>query len=67
MTSWLVWAAAGRLWYTLPLIVSVSMVYAATRHERMGPILRHALRSAIWIIGFMAVVFVILYLLSRQL
>jgi hypothetical protein len=54
----------GDLWYALPLIIAVSLVYAATRHERMRPILLHAGRVALWIAGFMAVVFVALGLLS---
>ena len=56
MVNWIVFATVNRLWYTLPLIVSVSLVYAATRHEQLGPILRHALRTAAWIVGFMLVV-----------
>ena len=52
------------LWYTIPLIVTVSLVYSATRHEASGPILAHALRVAIWIVGFMAIVFVVLLILS---
>ncbi len=48
-------------WYALPLIVAVSLVYAATRHEDMRPILVHAGRTAIWIIGFMAVIFAVIY------
>lgn len=52
------------LWYALPLVVTVSLVYAATRHEEMGPILRHALRVGVWIVGFMAIGFVVLALLS---
>ena len=50
----------NQLWYAAPLIVAVSLVYAATRHEEMGPILRHAVRIGVWIVGFMAVVFAIL-------
>jgi hypothetical protein len=50
-----------KLWYALPLIVSVSLVYAATRHERMQPILIHAARAAVWIIGFMAIIFAVIY------
>jgi hypothetical protein len=50
----------NQLWYAVPLIVAVSLVYAATRHEEMGPILRHAVRIGVWIVGFMAVVFAIL-------
>lgn len=49
------------LWYALPLIVSVSLVYAATRHEQMQPILIHAARAAVWIVGFMAIIFAVIY------
>lgn len=54
------------LWYAVPLVISVSLVYAATRHERMAPILVHALRGGLWIIGFMAVILAVLMLLSWQ-
>jgi len=55
-------AAAGinHLWYAIPLIIVISLVYSATRHEQMAPILKHALRIGSWIVGFMAVVFVVL-------
>lgn len=55
-----------RLWYALPLVVAISLVYAATRHELMVPILQHAWRIAVWIVGFMSIVFVILFLLEWQ-
>ena len=51
-------------WFALPLIVSVSLVYAATRHEDMEPILIHAVRTAGWIIGFMLIVLLVLYVIS---
>jgi len=54
----------GDIWYAVPLIVAVSLVYAATRHEEMGVILRQAVRIGIWIVGFMAAIFVILYAMS---
>jgi hypothetical protein len=47
---------AAQLWNALPLVVSVSLVYAATRHEEMKPILQHALRFGIWVLIFMLVV-----------
>lgn len=56
-----------RLWYAVPLVVSVSLVYAATRHEHLGPILVHAVRFALWILifmGLLAFVFQILTWLS---
>lgn len=53
-----------KLWYALPLIVAVSLVYSATRHEDMKPILIHAGRTAIWIIGFMAIIFAVIYVIA---
>jgi len=52
------------LWYALPLVVAVSLVYAATRHEAMGPILKHAAGCGAWIVGLMAVALVLLFLIS---
>ena len=57
---------SSSFWFALPLIVSVSLVYAATRQEEVGPILAHAFRVAVWIAGFMAMVFGLLYLVSMQ-
>jgi hypothetical protein len=53
-----------RLWYAIPLVISVSLVYAATRHEEMGPILVHAVRFAIWIVVFMGVVLALIQLMT---
>ena len=53
-----------RLWYALPLVVAISLVYAATRHELIVPILQHAWQIAVGIVGFMSIVFVILFLLE---
>jgi hypothetical protein len=50
----------NQLWYAAPLIVSLSLVYAATRHELLQPILGHALRFALWTTGLMLVVLVLL-------
>jgi hypothetical protein len=55
---------AMRLWYALPLITSVSLVCAATRHEEMSAILIHALRFAIWIVVFMGIVLGVIQFLS---
>ncbi|NIP85439.1 MAG: hypothetical protein GTO03_07700 [Planctomycetales bacterium] len=67
MNTWWLLAEIYRLWYSLPLIVTVSLVYAATRHEGMRPILLHAGRTMLWIVAFMVIVFLILYFLSGQL
>lgn len=59
--------AATKLWYLVPLVVSISLVYAATRHELVDEIVKHAIRFGIWIVGFMGVVFALIYFLSRGL
>ena len=66
MTDLLLLASNGPhdLWYAVPLIVAVSLVYAATRHEDTRLILIHSVRTLVWIVGFMAVVFVLLSLLT---
>jgi hypothetical protein len=57
-------AEINLLWYSLPLIVTISLVYSATRHEAMGPILGHSLRLGLMIAGFMAVILAVLAGLS---
>lgn len=56
--------AHNQFWYLLPLLVSVSLVYGATRHELMGPMLHQAWKSAVWMVSFMFTVFVVLFVLS---
>jgi hypothetical protein len=55
---------AKQTWYMLPLIVSVSLVYGATRHELPRPILYHAWHTAVWMAVFMGGIFVVLWLVS---
>lgn len=59
--------SAAELWYALPLIVSVSLVYAATRYEPMEFIIAHAIRTAVWLGGFMLIVTLVLWGLSAWL
>ncbi len=64
MNEWFFLLADGhipRLWYALPLVVVVSLVYGATRHENLKEIVEHSLRSAVWVVGFMAIIFAIIY------
>ena len=56
------WSA--QLWYIVPLIVSVSLVYGATRHELPRPILYHAWHTAVWMLVFMGSIFAVLWLVS---
>ena len=55
---------AMRLWYSVPLVMSVSLVCAATRHEEMGAIVAHAIRFGLWIVVFMGIVLCVIQFLS---
>ena len=47
------------VWYALPLIVTVSFVYGATRHEDTRVILDYTWRTALWLFGFMVILGII--------
>ena len=55
---------SSQLWYAIPLVAAISLVYGATRHELMVPILHHAWRTARWIAGFMGIIALILLIVS---
>jgi hypothetical protein len=62
----LLWPLAdvNLMWYSLPLIVVISVVYSATRHEQLGAIFSHAVRLGIMITLFLAAILALLALLS---
>ena len=53
-------------WFILPLVVAISLVYAASRHEAWPRIWTHALRLCIWIIGILIATTAILLLINTQ-
>ncbi len=53
-------AQTSQFWYALPLVVSISLVYASTRHEDMPSILSHAAK---WITGLVVLMGVLGFLL----
>lgn len=57
-------AEITRMWYAAPLIVGVSLSYAATRHEEPSDIVRHAIRFGGWVVVFMVVVIGVLQLMA---
>lgn len=57
-------AMVNQMWHAVPLVIVISLVYAATRHESSQLILSHAARLATSITVFMAVVFAILFFIS---
>ncbi|TWU63326.1 hypothetical protein V7x_50660 [Crateriforma conspicua] len=52
------------LLYFVPLLIAISLVFGATRHEDMNLVLRHAAGTARWIAGFMGLIFVVLLILE---
>ena len=60
-------ATVNMMWFALPLVVSISLVYSATRHEAMPSILSHSLRLGLMIGLFMVGIMALLALLSWQL
>ena len=50
-----------RLWYSIPLIIAISLVYGATRHEHLKEIAVHSFKSLLWVVGFMGIIFAIIY------
>jgi len=54
----------ARLWYAIPLVLVVSLVYGATRHERMKDIFEQSIRTAIGLVGFMSAIFVLIWLIG---
>ncbi len=45
-----IWDA--RIWWAIPLLVAISFVYGATRHEYVHEIVAIAIRSMVWIAMF---------------
>ena len=52
------------LLYYVPLIITISLVFGATRHEDTQLILKHAFLTGRWITVFMGVIFAVLCVLD---
>jgi hypothetical protein len=52
------------LFYYVPLVVAISLVYGGTRHENLRLILLHAAYTAYWITAFMGVIFLALLVMG---
>lgn len=51
-------------WWLLPLVVTVSLVYNATRYELPEKILQRSLKMGVAIMAFMGGALVLLFLMS---
>lgn len=54
----------GYLLLYLPLLVAVSLVIGASRHEQNHLILDQAVRTAVWISSFMLGIYLVLQIVS---
>ena len=54
-------------WFALPLIIAVSLVYSASRHESWPRIFRHAARVFVMIVALLAGTMGVLLLVNSRL
>lgn len=62
-----IFADVNAHWFLPPLVVVVSLVYSATRFETWPFIWRYAIRWSGYVLGFLATVYVYLYLVTLEL
>ena len=53
-------------WFVLPLVIAISLVYSASRHEAWPTIWRHAGRLTLMILGILLGTTVALLLINTQ-
>jgi hypothetical protein len=53
-------------WLILPLVIAISVVYAASRHESWPRIWSHSARLCLWILGILVVATAVLLLINTQ-
>jgi threonine/homoserine/homoserine lactone efflux protein len=53
-------------WFILPLVVAISLVYSASRHESWKRIWNHAVRLCTWIMGILIAATAVLLLINTQ-
>jgi hypothetical protein len=61
----ILFALAGtypNIYYAAPLIIVISLVYGATRHENLAEIIEHAVRSLVWVLCFLGTILAVVWL-----
>ncbi len=53
--------STAQIWYAVPLVVVISLVWGATRHERLTEIITHSVKSLLWVLTFMGIIFALIY------
>ncbi len=59
-----IWSA--QIWYALPLVLAIGLVYGATRHEHLREIVVHSARAIVWLVLFLVVIFGLVWLATSQ-
>ncbi len=62
----MIFATVSAYWFILPLVLIISVVYSASRHESWARIWNHAFRLCAWIVGILIVTTVVLLLINTQ-
>ena len=62
----MIFATVHVYWFILPLVIAISVVYSASRHESWPRIWIHALRLCTWIIGILLATTAVLLLINTQ-
>jgi hypothetical protein len=53
-------------WFILPMVIAISLVYSASRHESWPRIWKHALRLCAWILGLLVLASAVFLLINTQ-
>jgi hypothetical protein len=53
-------------WFVLPLVIAISVVYSASRHESWPRIWNHAFRLCRWILGILVLTTAILLFINSH-
>ncbi len=61
---WIVSTSWSYLSMYIPLMLAVSLVVGASRHEKKALIIDQSLRTAVWISTFMLIVYAVLQIVS---
>jgi hypothetical protein len=61
-----IFSAIHVYWFVLPLVVAISLVYSASRHEAWPRIWNHSFRLCTWILGILVLTTAVLLLINTQ-
>jgi hypothetical protein len=59
-------SSANIYWLILPLVIAISLVYSASRHESWPRIWMHSFRLSLWILGLLVAATGLLLLINTQ-